>query len=345
MRSFHDVSIRTKLILLLVGVVSLASLINFGASTISDTRRIKAAMAEHHSVLADVLGVNSTAALNFEAPSSAEEVLSSLRLEPTVSFACTYDAKGAVFATYKANDILDFSAPPVGAEGTSFSTDGHLEVFKRITQEKKTLGTIYLRVSMERLNAQIRYNITITTIVLIAALATALLLGWGLQRGITEPIYQLAQATKTVSQSGDYSLRVQKQANDEMGLLSDGFNAMLAQIQQRDAELEHHRLHLEKLVQERTRSLEVKTQELATSNTALQAEIVQREQVGKKLRETAAELALTNKELEQFNRLMVGREERMLELKRQINELSQSLGRSAPFDLSFGNARTEGIGP
>ena len=40
-------------------------------------------------------------------------------------------------------------------------------------------------------------------------------------------------------------------------------------------------------------------------------------------------------ELEQFNRLAVGREQRMIELKRQVNELSQELGKPKPYDLSF----------
>lgn len=47
------------------------------------------------------------------------------------------------------------------------------------------------------------------------------------------------------------------------------------------------------------------------------------------------ELKQRNEELERFNRLSVGRELQMIELKRQINELSQQLGRQPPFDLSF----------
>ncbi len=272
MRSLLDVSIRTKMLVLLAGVVSLALVIDFGVSTTSDARRIKAAMAEHHAVLADVLGANSTLALNEIVldKSGAEQVLSSLHLEPAVTFACTYDAKGKVFATYQAKGSPDYSAPPVRADGSSFNADGHLEVFKQITEEKKILGTVYLRVSMKRMNVQISYNTTVAVLVLIAALAVALLLGGRLQGMITQPIYQLVQVAETVSQKGDYSLRAIKQANDELGVLCDGFNAMLAQIQKRDAELEQHRFHLEKLVQERTRELEGKTRELGRSNTELE---------------------------------------------------------------------------
>ena len=50
-----------------------------------------------------------------------------------------------------------------------------------------------------------------------------------------------------------------------------------------------------------------------------------------------AEQALTarNEELERFNRVMVGRELDMIELKRQVNALSLALGRQPPYPLAF----------
>ena len=50
-----------------------------------------------------------------------------------------------------------------------------------------------------------------------------------------------------------------------------------------------------------------------------------------------AEQALTarNEELERFNRVMVGRELEMIELKRQVNALSRALGRQPPYPLAF----------
>lgn len=42
-----------------------------------------------------------------------------------------------------------------------------------------------------------------------------------------------------------------------------------------------------------------------------------------------------NYSLEEFNRLAVGREMRIIELKKQVNTLSTELGRPQPYDLSF----------
>ncbi|MCF7920832.1 MAG: PAS domain S-box protein [Candidatus Cloacimonetes bacterium] len=53
-------------------------------------------------------------------------------------------------------------------------------------------------------------------------------------------------------------------------------------------------------------------------------------------------LRKSNAELESFNRIAVGREKRMIELKQMINELSRSLGNEEPYDLSFVDIADDG---
>ncbi len=56
-------------------------------------------------------------------------------------------------------------------------------------------------------------------------------------------------------------------------------------------------------------------------------------------RRNERELRQRNAELERFNRASIGREMAMIELKRQINQLSAELGRPEPFPLDFLTAR------
>jgi PAS domain S-box-containing protein len=51
----------------------------------------------------------------------------------------------------------------------------------------------------------------------------------------------------------------------------------------------------------------------------------------KRVRERTRELEASNRELERFNRLMVNRELKMIELKKQVNALSAELGRAGPY--------------
>ncbi len=48
-----------------------------------------------------------------------------------------------------------------------------------------------------------------------------------------------------------------------------------------------------------------------------------------------AQLKKNMSELEQFNRLAVGRELRMIELKQQVNEMARASGMDEPYDLAF----------
>jgi len=57
-------------------------------------------------------------------------------------------------------------------------------------------------------------------------------------------------------------------------------------------------------------------------------EMVARKRAERELRETTDEL-------ERFNKLAVGREQRVIELKREVNGLATQLGKSEPYDVSY----------
>jgi len=87
-----------------------------------------------------------------------------------------------------------------------------------------------------------------------AALISALL-AFFIVRGVTRSVAELSGAAAEVRQKEDYSVRVRKTTRDELGVLTDAFNDMLAGIQTRDRELAQHRENLEHLVEERTAEL------------------------------------------------------------------------------------------
>ena len=72
---------------------------------------------------------------------------------------------------------------------------------------------------------------------------------------------------------------------------------------------------------------------LAAGNLRLRAEILAREQVEQQLREHAEQLAETNQDLERFSQTIVGREDRVIELKQQVNELLRELGRGPRYGV------------
>jgi len=105
------------------------------------------------------------------------------------------------------------------------------------SDEGKRLGTIYIESNVEELADRRRTYIFILALLTLGSLALALLLASQLQKVVSRPIIHLAEVETRVSQEKDFSLRAIKEADDELGLLIDGFNDMLVQIQSRDAEL------------------------------------------------------------------------------------------------------------
>jgi len=267
MRRFCDISIKTKLMVLLGLTTAVPLLLSSSAFVAKDVRMIKGSMTRTVTALADVLGQNAAAALTFEDPAVASETLASLQGEPVVVAACIYDREGKVFATYP-SEVDKELLPPAPTEDRTGTRNGCLEVFKGISQDREAIGAIFVRAQLSEVRAQIRDSLVIGGAVLALSLCAAVVLSSRLQRVISGPILALARAMGAISKEGNYSLRVEKKGDDELGVLYDGFNDMLGQIHQRDSELDQHRLHLEELVQERTEDLERKTKEAEAASVA-----------------------------------------------------------------------------
>src|SRR6185503_19641743 len=107
--------------------------------------------------------------------------------------------------------------------------------------------------------------------VFVVASCLALLFASRLQRFISVPIQHLADTARIVSEEKNYSVRANKTGNDELGLLMDGFNDMLEQIQLRDAGLKSYQDHLEEQVAVRTAQLQKLNHDLSEAKDRAEA--------------------------------------------------------------------------
>ncbi len=99
-------------------------------------------------------------------------------------------------------------------------------------------------------------------------------------------------------------------------------------------ELEAHRKNLEKLVQERTADLTAARaaalnvmQDAELQRLETESALVESKRMGAALKDSEEELRKHAEELEAFNRAMVDREEKIIEMKEEINRLCRELGR------------------
>jgi signal transduction histidine kinase/ActR/RegA family two-component response regulator/HAMP domain-containing protein len=264
MRLFRNVTIKRKLMLIIMLTSVVALLLACVGFATYELMTYRKAMVENLSTLATVIGNYSTAALKFNDPTAAGEYLSALRNNPHIVSARIYTKDGTPLAKYPPGSG---AAPPVQSHATRFD-GGHLVVFRPIMDEGNLIGTIFLESDLEELSLRLQQYVGIGIGMLVVSLLVALGLSSMLQRVISEPVLHLVQTARGVAAQKDYSIRATKHGEDELGALIDGFNAMLGQIQERDAALQKARDELEKRVRERTGELQ---QEVAVRTRAEQA--------------------------------------------------------------------------
>jgi PAS domain S-box-containing protein len=233
--AFKDRPIRRKLTALFLATSGVAVLMTCAAYLAAEFVTFRQSTLEQLSTLGDVVAANSTAAMAFSNERDAENVLASLQTQPHIVAAALYDVDGALFAKYPAT--LRDGALPTQAGPDGYSIDRSFAATSQaVSQGRRRLGTIYIKSDLEALYSQLRLDIGIMGAVVLTSFTVAFVVAWVLQRQISEPVLALASTAHVVA-SGDYSVRASKSSNDELGVLTDAFNSMLAHIEQQDREL------------------------------------------------------------------------------------------------------------
>jgi len=259
---FKRLSIRQKQMAILMATSTVALLMAGFGFVVYEVIAFRNAMAINLSSLASIVGENSTAALAYNGRSDATNNLNTLSNERNIVAAGLYDKRGQLFASFpqKKGSNFVFPGQPPGVD-RHFFADERLHMFRRIYQKGELEGTLYLCADATELSIRLRQYVVIVAVVLCASIVVALMLSLRLQRFVSEPILQLAAMARVVSHEKNYGLRAPGHGSDEIGVLMNGFNEMLEQIQARDAALEAAREHLEMRVQERTAELETEVAE------------------------------------------------------------------------------------
>jgi signal transduction histidine kinase len=214
---------------------------------------------------AQIIGSNSASAIIFNDVDSARTTLSALKSSSEVVSAAIYNPSGDLFAQYSQGA----NPPPMPRQIPKGSThadwvDG-LDILagSQIVLQGKVAGTVYIQARLQGLRKQAIQYATIAGVVLLFCLFVALLVGAIFRKFLARPIVSLSETARMVSRYRDYSLRfTPQQSYEELQSLTQAFNEMLAEIQQRDGALEQAKTSLELRVEERTAQLQAANREL-----------------------------------------------------------------------------------
>jgi PAS domain S-box-containing protein len=256
MQFLRNTSIKGKQTLIVMLTSGVALLLACVAFAFYEVATFRTTMEQNLSTLANIIGDNSSAALDFGDPKAAAETLSALKDQSNIVGACIYTAKGDVFAVYdRAGDKITFKPPALETDGSRFSNNS-LYLFHRVVSKGEYLGTVYIKSDLNDLYSRLDRYMLIALGVFFASGLAAFIVSWRLQHLISGPILSLVNTARAVTQEKNYSVRAAKESNDELGVLIDSFNEMLHQIQERDLALQKSHVQLEKRVAERTQEVE-----------------------------------------------------------------------------------------
>jgi len=263
MRKFRDIPIKNKLSAIILLTSGILLLLTSSALVTSELLVFRQTMVADLFTLADMVGVNSTAGLAFDDRVSVEKNIAALKANSHIILAHVFTPDGAIFTSYFRNTKQPKLTPnslPNLTDNYLFHDD-YVEVFKDIKFDNDIIGKVYIRSDLNELYKRLWWAGGIMLVVLGIALLLGIIIAAKLQQLITTPIYQLLKTMETVATQKDYSLRVIKPGNDEIGRLIDGFNDMLAQIDQ-------YRNHLEDKVKQRTSQLAQARDQALAANKA-----------------------------------------------------------------------------
>ena len=257
-------------------VISVPAMAAFAIASImhvaTNVTHVRDEMQRRATRIARVTGVNVIDSLKSGDAAAATRALADLRAEGLVSGVDVFLADGRKLATFargtEGAPVIELAsgagpltnlAPPADfdprLEPVLRLASGHFQITAAAVQNGKVLGSVLVTAPLDTIYPDWQGYLLMTAAAIAAAVFSSYWLAARFQQQISGPIVNLAQTMQRVSLEEDYTLRVERCPQDEIGALIDGFNQMLSQIRQRDSRLERYRQFLEQQVTERTVNL------------------------------------------------------------------------------------------
>jgi signal transduction histidine kinase/CheY-like chemotaxis protein len=264
---FRQSTIRRKLLGIIMFTSSVALVVASVSWGIYDALTYRRDMARQLATLAEVVGQNGASALASGDENAASQALSALCANPSVLAAGAYSREGRILAHYfRANVSIPL---PVSAllSGEGFSRHHGWALFHPITRNGVVVGAVYLESDGKNWDHRLWRNVLMALIAALASAGVAFLLSFRLQRLIGDPLRSLLQTAQAAIGQKEQSFRIPERGKDEIGLLGDAVQEMLAQLQARNEQLERLREDLGIQVAARTAELQAQNTHLTLAKT------------------------------------------------------------------------------
>ncbi len=249
-------SIRAKLSLIVMAAVTISILMVFLVSIVSLVIKTRSETRIQMTTLADVTALNSAAALVFLDQKSAASTLAALSVNSSITRAEIVDSSQRSFAVYEKSGQRSM-AKLSGIMPSLVEGSVERPIMTSGDNAGETVGMLRMSFDMTRMWESLLQQAFYNLLGMLLAISAGYWVMRRMGNMILMPIERLAKVAHDISRSRQYSLRVEKTSTDELGELTDEFNQMLMQIEERDNQLQQHRDELEQTIEQRTAELRI----------------------------------------------------------------------------------------
>ncbi len=249
--SVKNMSFKSKLLLYAVSATGSALVLCCVAIMTTEWFESRRALPYQLGIEADVIGMSAGAVLAFNDRAAGKELLHGLKADKNVVLAILYASDGTEFVKYRRNGTDNATVKPIEL-GTHLFSGNRLHLSRPIVLDGEVIGSIYLQDDLQEFYENLLQLGMILAATMILSLTGAALISSRMQRILSKPVIELAKTAQRVTEDRDYSVRAVKQTSDEFGMLTDTFNEMLSQIEERDLTLQEYQFTLEERVKMRT---------------------------------------------------------------------------------------------
>jgi signal transduction histidine kinase len=251
MSFWNRLSISWKVFALVLGVVAGAVA---GLAWFSIARQqalLESGLRDRGDVLGHTVAGYCAAPLVFEDTRGAQEILGQLMAADEVESALLVDRAGRTLAgwTRAGGEVPKAPAQLRPAGGWVRSESGRLWSAFAVSFKNEFEGTLLLALTDAGVTAERHRSVVVVGELALLMLALGGWLGWMLQHRLTQPLRALVAAMGEVREKRALHLRVPEEGRlDELGSLYRGFNAMLDDLQEGQAEREASENYLRSLI-------------------------------------------------------------------------------------------------
>ena len=223
----------------------------------------------------ELLAANSVAVLAFDDPETAGTLLGTLQTDDRVLYAGIYaldpgDPRPRTFATYPEGP------PPLETDSVPTYVEPHFEgnrilLTRAVVFGDEVLGYFHVQIDLEPVRDFLASTAALAFLALLVILVVTSVVASRWQATLIQPVRTLIDATRRITAEADYGVRVRATSDDEFQLLTESFNHMLVEIQERDVERSRVEQEIRELNDELEAKVLARTAELADAKEAADA--------------------------------------------------------------------------